>query len=148
MRRLLVMAMLLGGAEPALAEVRPLPVPVVTLYPGDVLDAQRIGFKDFHLTADTPDRFAMTRAQLEGKTARRTLVAGKPIALAHVAGQRVVRKGVPAHAAWQKGALSIDLMVEPLDDGAAGDLIRARNSETGAELRVLVRADGTLVAAP
>lgn len=146
--RIWLVALLMAAAHPALAEVKPLPVPKVTLYPGDVITSATIGFKDFHVTGDTARRFVIDPAQVEGKTAGRTLMAGKPIALAHLAGVKVVRKGALAHALLRRGALAIDLMVEPLEDGAAGQMIRARNNESGTEIRLLVQADGTLEAAP
>lgn len=139
-----LLAVLVLGAGPALAEVKPLPVPVITLYPGDAITTGAIDFKEFHITADTPDRFAMGLPQLQGRTAKRTLLAGKPIALANIKGTDVVRKGVPTHAILRDGALAIDLLVEPLEDGAVGDVVRARNPDSKQEIRLRVRDNGEL----
>lgn len=133
------------AAVPAWAELRPLPVPSLTLYPGDRISADAMIDKVFSVNAANLQSYAIDLRQLEGKYAKRTLVAGQPIALASIKEQDAVQKGVAAPAVFESDGLVIATVLMPLESGAAGALIQARNIESGLTVHARVSGDGRLI---
>lgn len=139
-------AIVLAGTlwQPASADTRNLPVPAVTLYPGDAIDPQALTTKPFTGNAAIWQNYAADRDQLLGMHAKHTLIAGAPIALSAIKPADLVRRGVDAQATFSSGVLEIVSAVTPLESGAAGDVIQVRNPDSGLTLRATVMPDGTL----
>jgi flagellar basal body P-ring formation protein FlgA len=132
-------------AHPAVAELRPLPVPTLTLYPGDRISPDVMAGKVFSVNAASLQSYVVELRQLDGKYARRTLVAGQPIALASIKDRDAVQKGIAASAIYQSGGLVIKTVLMPLESGSAGALIQARNTDSGLIVQARVREDGSLL---
>jgi flagellar basal body P-ring formation protein FlgA len=147
MRWLAAMPVLLW-ATAATAEMRSLPVLSVTLYPGDAISGGMLVDKQFTGTAKVFSGYILDAQELEGKFARRTLVAGLPIARAAVKDRDVVFQGTPAAAVFEAGGLSIQTTLLPLESGAAGQPVRARNPDSGLTVMAVAQADGTLRVGP
>lgn len=118
-----------------------LPVPVVTLYPGDVIT-------DSHLI-DRAFRLAMrvsvdNRLALVGKVARRTLLPGQPIPINAVDDPKIVRRGVPTQVVFRESEMVITGIVEPLQSASVNEMVKARNPDTGLTVVGVVQADGTI----
>ncbi|WNJ91323.1 flagellar basal body P-ring formation chaperone FlgA [Bosea sp. 685] len=118
-----------------------LPVPVVTLYPGDVIT-------DSHLI-DRAFRQAMrvsvdNRLALVGKVARRTLLPGQPIPSNAVDDAKVVRRGVPTQVIFRESEMVITGIVEPLQSASVNEMVKARNPDTGLTVIGVVQANGTI----
>ncbi len=129
---------------PGLAREVVLPVPRVTIYPGDIIsDAMLIELpfrgKDF----DGPG-FAETGTMLIGKVARQTLLPKMPISATGVREPFAVQQGQPAVVIFQSGTLIISATAVPLQAGAAGEVISLRNTDSGTTIRGVVQADGTV----
>jgi flagella basal body P-ring formation protein FlgA len=60
--------------------------------------------------------------------------AGTPLLARQIRPRPVIHRGQLADVLIQDGALSITLKVEALEDGAPGQMIRARNPETRRDL--------------
>ncbi|MQT12759.1 flagellar basal body P-ring formation chaperone FlgA [Segnochrobactrum spirostomi] len=120
-----------------------LPVPAVTIFPGDLIDDSMIVDSGIATGVDHA-AVARDRNQIVGKVARRTLAAGKLIPLNGVADPKVISRGVAIEAVLEEGGLSITTLVMPLQDGAVGSLIQARNVDSGKVISGIVAADGTL----
>ena len=133
-------------ALPATAEEKLLPVPAVTIYPGDLVSELSLQQKIFSVNANNLGSYVTDFSQIKNKYARRTLVAGKPIALTSIKDREAVQRGKPTHVIYQSDGLLISTMLMPLEAGAAGDIIQARNIESGAIVSVTVQPDGSLVA--
>lgn len=131
-----------GMASDAVRQL--LPVPKVTLYPGDPLLPSSISEKLFKVPAAATLTFAMRKEQLAGKVARRTLPAGRPIALRGIRNVEVVKQGRPVQAVYAEDGLIISAEVMPLQSGEPGQVVQARNMDSGRLLQGTVRADGTL----
>lgn len=131
----------------ARAESRNLPVPAATLYPGDAIELQSLQYKAFNGPAPIWRNYALDANALAGKFAKRTLVAGRPIALADIRTPDLVKRGGMVRSTFTSGGLQIATSLMPLQDGAAGDSIEARNMETGVTIHATVSSDGTLVIA-
>jgi len=121
-----------------------LPVPTITLYPGDTITPELIIYRPFTGSEQSFAPFARYANQLAQKSARRTLVAGRPIPLVAVKNPDAVHQGVAATAVYEANGLKIITMLLPLRNAAVGETIEARNIETGTVVRAVVKADGSL----
>ncbi|MFT3988572.1 flagellar basal body P-ring formation chaperone FlgA [Aestuariivirga sp.] len=147
LRRLMAAILLLSC--PALAEVRSVPVASTTLYPGDPVVAETLVDKAFEADAPVFDSFVSSAEQVRNKVARRTIAAGQPIPLASLKPLDMIQRGQPTVAVFQSGGLLISTLLIPLEAGTAGDVVQARNPESGVLVTATVTADGTLaIAAP
>jgi flagellar basal body P-ring formation protein FlgA len=128
----------------ALAEVMSLPVPVRTIYPKDVLRLEDFAFKDYEVN-DVVRRTYLTSVPKGGQvSALRALPAGKPVHLKSLKRMADVRKGEQVVARYASSGIEILGVLVPEQDGMIGDVLRAKNPETGVVLLALVASDGTL----
>ena len=128
----------------AAADIRDLPVPSVTIYPNDIISGSLLVDRRFHVTATSVVGFATSWAGIVGMQSRRRLSAGKPIPLAALSIPVAVRRGAMVSARYSELGFSISASLIALQDGAAGDVIDAKNTASGVLVRALVRPDGTL----
>jgi flagella basal body P-ring formation protein FlgA len=126
------------------ADVRALPVPAATIYPNDIITNAFVTERRFRVTERSVAGFATRRSELVGMQARRRLLAGKPVPLAALGMAQIVKRGAIVSAHYDGEGLSILTTLIALQDGAEGDLIDARNSESGVVVRAMVRGDGSL----
>ena len=129
-------------APAALAEV--LPVPAVTIYPGDTIASDML--TDGNFPVGTAEKFPVVGAQSElvGKVARRTLLAGRLIARNTVGEPDLVQKGKIVSAIYEQGPLIITASVLALQSGALNDAIQVRNIDSGKVIVGTVAADGSI----
>jgi flagella basal body P-ring formation protein FlgA len=146
-----VVAALIAAALAALvvpevraASIEHLPVPAVTIYPGDTIAADMLADGKFPpgTTANYP--VIPSPDALIGKVARRTLLPGRPIARNTVAEPELVQKGKIISAVYRHGALTITASVLALQSGALDDTIQVRNIDSGKVIVGTVRSDGTI----
>ncbi len=152
MKRLLLLAGLLifvGGLlalRPASAQmVSTLPVPGITIYPGDPITDEMLTERRFRLTRASLEAVVAGREMLVGKVARRTLLPGQPITINAVESPKLVRRGVPVRIVFTEGGLTIITYAEPMQSGSAGEVIRVRNTESGTVIVGVVQTDGSIV---
>lgn len=135
-------------APAAAAESQQLPVPKVTLYPGDAIGSDLLVVKSFAMQTDFGPVMRTPEA-LIGKVARRTLVAGKPIPAAYIRDREVIQKGKPVRVVFSTGGLTISSVAVPLQAGVVGDVLTLRNTDSGTIIKGVVEADGSIrVAGP
>ncbi len=134
-------SMFAGGVAEA---AQTIPVPTVTIYPGDII-------RDTMLTErDMPDDFAgrtmtvLDREALVGKTARRTLLPGLPIAVNGIGEPKIVTVGAMVKVVFNEGGLTISTYASALQAGAVGDVISVRNMESGLTVSGTVDRDGSV----
>ena len=136
-------ALLLAPVAPALAEGRPWPVPLVTIHPGETIRDSIIEDREFPGLVDRPQAIDSRRV-LVGKVARRTLVAGQLIPVNAVEDPKLVVRGTPVQVVFAQDGLVISALASPLQSGSVGDLVRARNIDSGLVVVGTVQSDGTL----
>ena len=139
---------LLAGAPLRAAELE-LPVPRVTLYPGDLIGDEQLVGRAF--IAHTVARASVvgSREALVGKVARRTLLPGQPVPVGGVRDPYVVNQGKPAVVVFEADGLSISTSALALQNGGIGDLVSLRNLDSGNVIKGTVAPDGTVrVAGP
>lgn len=139
----------MGGAALSGAAATPtaviLPVPAATIYPGDHISEEMLTEKQFYVQAGRPHSFVEDAAPVIGKVARRTLIAGKPIPNNAFAEPNLLTRGIATEARFVSGGLTISALVVPLQNGALGGVVQARNVDSGQVISGVVQADGTLL---
>jgi len=140
-----LVAVFFALAAPSHAGVVRLPVPNVTLYPGDLLSEELLASRRFKTSATKRAPVALEAEQVIGKVARRTLLRGKPIALHALREPYLVKKGNPVKIVYAVGGLIITTYATSLKSGALGDLIQARNSDSGKIITGVIGRDGSLL---
>lgn len=135
-----------GAAAPLRAQTSEimLPVPTVTLYPGDLISDAHIVERPFRTGLRTPLAAVENRLAIVGKVARRTLLPGQPIPSNGIDDQKLVRRGVPTQVVFRENGLVITGIVEPMQAGAVNEMVKARNPDSGLMVIGVVQADGTI----
>ena len=142
-RLLAALAALLACPAAALAEGRPWPVPLVTIYPGETIRDSILEDREFPETMDRPQAIDSRRV-LVGKVARRTLAPGQLIPINAVEDPKLVVRGTPVQVVFAQDGLVISALASPLQSGSVGETVRARNIDSGLVVVGTVQADGTL----
>lgn len=119
-------------------------MPTRVIYPGETITMASIQEarlkRGSHLTAD----MASSAQELIGKVSRRTLLPGRTIPLAALREVFLVENGKPVEVRFVAGGLVIATTAVPLQDGAAGDMIKVRNMDSGTVFMGVVLADGSI----
>jgi flagella basal body P-ring formation protein FlgA len=131
------------SAAPAAADEM-LPVPVVTIYPGNRISPEMLVDQAFANGTSDRGLYILDAASAVGKVARRTLLPGRVIATNSIAEPDLVNRGVVTRAVFDASGISIVTQVLPLQSGALGAFIQARNIDSGLVISGTVQADGTL----
>ncbi len=123
-------------------------VPTRVIYPGETVDAgalDTVMLKTRRQQNAFGGAVAIDPAQVEGKVARRTLLPGRPIPVSALREAWLVEQGRPVEAVFRAGVLSISATAVALQSGAAGDLVRLRNADSGKVFSGTVLDDGTVL---
>lgn len=140
-----ILGLLAAFCLPAQAGEFTLLVPARTIYPGEAVAA--LVEKTFSLADSRLGNWVTDPAQVRGLQAKRTLVAGKPIAMAALKQPDAVTRGKPARALYRSEGIEIATLLVPLDDAPAGAMVRARNPDSGIVVEALVLDSGELLVA-
>ncbi len=128
----------------AQADMTPIPVPKTTIDVGKRIENSDLVLKDFYVPDNAAKQYVLEQIQVEGHVAKRPLLSGKPIALAFLKDFGLVTQGVPTKVILKLKGLTITTMLIPLESGSAGQVIDARNPESGKTIQAMVSADGNL----
>jgi flagella basal body P-ring formation protein FlgA len=131
-------------AAPAYADELELPVPRVTIYPGDVIGDEQLMERAFIAHTVARGTVFDTRQAVLGKVARRTLLPGQPIPIAGTRDPYVVAQGNMALVIFETGGLTITTNATALQNGGVGDVVTLRNVDSGAIIKGTVASDGTV----
>jgi flagellar basal body P-ring formation protein FlgA len=138
-------ALVLCAAGAAAGERRP--VPNVTIYPGDIIREPMLSDADFP-DAVASSVFATSHESIVGKIAKRTLLPGSAIPLNAIGVPRVVSIGAMVRLVYEEDGLEISTYASALQNGAAGDVISVRNTESGVTISGVIRPDGSIHVGP
>ena len=133
-----------SGCGIAFAETMALPVPIRTIFPGQVIQDADFTQKDFEVSAVAKLNFVVSLDQIQNKEAGKILPVGKAIPLVALAKANDVRKGKETVAHFVADGIDIQGVLSPLRDGVAGERIPCRNPSSGLIVDALVMADGSL----
>jgi flagella basal body P-ring formation protein FlgA len=132
------------GSAPAMANGEPLPVPRITIYPGDEISAEHLTERLFRAGVSSQMGFIARRDVLVGKVARRTLLPGQPIPINSVREPHTVTQGKSALIVYQADGLTITGLGVALQSAGVGDVVSLRNADSGTVIRGIVQADGSV----
>ncbi|MBY5458233.1 flagellar basal body P-ring formation protein FlgA [Rhizobium leguminosarum] len=118
-------------------------VPTTIIYPGDTLSAsqlQEVEVTNPNLAGD----YAKSLSQVEGMVSKRTLLPGRTISVSALREAYTVTRGSSIRLVFSLGAMTISAAGTPLEDGSTGQVVRARNMDSGVIVSGTVLADGTV----
>jgi len=138
-------ALLLVSAGAVLADDAAAPIPVAkqTIYPGDIITEDMITLKPAAQVKGV-GALVTDAESLFGKTARRTLLPGQPIPRVAIREAFVVFQGRTIPVIFHSGTVTITGVAQALESGGAGEMITARNPDSGIVIRGIVQPDGSL----
>jgi flagella basal body P-ring formation protein FlgA len=134
---------LLGLAVPAVADEVVL-IPSRVIYPGETIGLGALKEVTLLPGRHKPDAVITTGQELDGKVAKRTLLPGRYIPANAVREAWLVEQGASVQVYFIAGGLSISATAVTLQPGAAGDLVKVRNVDSGKVFSGTVMADGTI----
>ena len=136
--------LVLGFARAAIGDERRLPVPVVTIHPGDVIKEEMVTERAFAPNLLGVALFVEGRPGLVGRVARRTLLPGQPIPINSVEDPWTIARGTRVKLVLEDNGLSIVTYGSALESGTPGTLISVRNADTGVIIKGVIQPDGTV----
>lgn len=132
-------------ALPTLAGEGTMPVASRTIYPRDVISADMVEERAVVLRSGTAGAYVEAKADIIGKIARQTLLKGALIPVYAVETQKLVANGGQVRIVFRASGLVIVTYGAAMQDGAAGELVRVRNSDSGLIVSGTVQPDGSIL---
>jgi flagella basal body P-ring formation protein FlgA len=133
----------LAGAAPALAQ-EVVFIPNRVIYPGETIDLAVLKEVTLKPGRIVPPAVVFRAPEIEGKVAKRTLLPGRYIPAAALREAWLVEQGAPVQVMFVSGALTISATAVTLQSGAAGDLVKVRNIDSGKVFTGIVMTDGSI----
>ncbi|WP_407942687.1 flagellar basal body P-ring formation chaperone FlgA [Methylobacterium ajmalii] len=121
-----------------------LPVPTVTIYPGDTIKETMLRLQSYPTTYRARAAVIDAPLAIVGRTARRMLLPGEPVPVNAVDDPRLVSRGTPTQMVFEENGLVITAVGQPLQNGGLGETIRVRNTDTNRIVLGTVMADGRI----
>jgi flagellar basal body P-ring formation protein FlgA len=138
-------AVLVFSMPVAAQTTRILPVPSVTIYPGDTIKDSYLVDHDFANDPFAPRQAVIeTRSGLVGKLARLTLLPGQPVPLNAVTEPNVVSNGSRVRVVFEEDGLDIETYAIALQSGSVGEVISVRNPDSGLTISGVIQSDGSV----
>ena len=119
-------------------------IPNRVIYPGETIELAALKQVTLIPGKHKPDAMATRAEELQGKVAKRTLLPGRYIPVSAVRDAWLVEQGASVQVYFTAGALTISATGVTLQPGAAGDLVKVRNIDSGKIISGTVMADGTI----
>jgi len=142
MRALSILSLL--GVAPAGAAGSELVVPVRTIYPGETISAAALTMRAFELRDGQVAAFVRLPNTLDGKVARRTVLAHQPIPVQGIEEPRLALVGRQVRIEFREGGLVITTFGSVLQAGSLGDTISVRVLDGGRTVFGVVQRDGSV----
>ena len=121
-----------------------LPVPTVTIYPGDTIKDSMLRMQAYPATYRARTAVIDASAAIAGRTARRMLLPGEPVPVNAVDDPRLVSRGAPTQMIFEENGLVLTAVGAPLQNGGLGEPLRVRNTDTNRIVLGTVTADGRI----
>jgi len=135
---------MLAALTPTLVRADMLPVPAMTIRPGDVITESMLTERAFPPGYTARFASVVDAGQVIGKSARRMLLPGNPIPYNAVSEPEIVKRGVAARLVFEADGLIITALATPLQSAGAGEHIRVRNVDSGLIVSGVVQPDGSI----
>lgn len=119
-------------------------IPNRVIYPGETIEPGALKQVTLIPGKHKPDAVATNADELDGKVAKRTLLPGRYIPVAAIRDAWLVEQGAAVQVYFIAGGLTISATAVTLQPGAAGDLVKVRNIDSGKIFSGTVMADGSI----
>ena len=119
-------------------------IPNRVIYPGETIELAALKQVTLMAGKHKPDAVATRADELNGKIAKRTLLPGRYIPATAIREAWLVEQGAAVQVFFIAGGLTISATAVTLQPGAAGDLVKVRNIDSGKILSGTVMADGSI----
>jgi flagella basal body P-ring formation protein FlgA len=119
-------------------------IPNRVIYPGETIEPGALKQVTLIPGKHRPDAVATSAGELDGKVAKRTLLPGRYIPVAAIREAWLVDQGAAVQVYFIAGGLTISATAVTLQPGAAGDLVKVRNIDSGKIFSGTVMADGSI----
>ena len=119
-------------------------IPNRVIYPGETIELAALKQVTLMAGKHKPDAVATRAEELNGKIAKRTLLPGRYIPTTAIREAWLVEQGAAVQVFFIAGGLTISATAVTLQPGAAGDLVKVRNIDSGKILSGTVMADGSI----
>lgn len=140
----LLASIMLARSAFAAGEPLKFPVPVTTIYPGDVIKDEMLIERNFAPNIQGASAFINDRAALVGRIAKRTLAAGYLIPINGLEDQKAVTRGAVVKVLVEDDGLVIVTYATSLQSASPGMMVQLRNLDTGVTIRGVVQQDGSV----
>jgi flagella basal body P-ring formation protein FlgA len=130
------------AALPAAAADQVLPVPVATIYAGDVIKPTMLRDQTFPENYRPRQPIVDSAARAVGKIARRTLLPGETIPSIALEEAKLVTRGAPTVIVFEEHGVTISTQGTALANAAVNEPISVRNTATGRVVQGIVLPDG------
>lgn len=121
-------------------------VPVTIIYPGQEIETGQVQAIDV-TNPNLIEGYARTVKEVTGMITTKTLLPGRTIMVSALRQPYTVKRGDKIILLYDNGGLRITASGTPLADAITGDLIKARNTDTGVIISGTVMADGSILVA-
>lgn len=142
--RTVVLALAMLGSAAVAAEQEVVLVPNRVIYPGEAIAIAALKEITLKPGKVRPDGVATLADELDGKVAKRTLLPGRYIPVAALREAWLVERGASVQVVFATGPLVISAAAVTLEPGAAGDVVKVRNLDSGKVFTGTVMADGSI----
>lgn len=147
-RRALLAAMLLATGlslgAPAAGAAETVLVPVRPIYPGETVTLSALREVVLKPGKQIPAAVAFRAEDLDGKVARRTLLPNRYVPVNSLREAYLVEQGAPVQVVFETGGMTISATAICLQSGAAGDVVKVRNLDSGKMFTAIVTGNGTV----
>ena len=126
------------------ATAEELPIASRTIYPRDIIGADMLAMRPASPQTVASGLYVETPAEAVGKVARQTLLKGAYIPAQALDVAKLVINGGQVRIVFKAGDIVIVAYGSAMQDGTLGELIRARNSDSGLIVSGVVEADGSI----
>lgn len=118
-------------------------VPTEVIYPGETVTGARV--EEVEVTnPNLAGDYAKSIDQVVGRVTKRTLLPGRTISVSALREAYTVTRGSKVRLIFNVGNMTISAAGTPLEDATTGQVIRARNMDSGIIVSGTVLADGTI----
>lgn len=119
-------------------------VPTQIIYPGEEIDARRLERVEV-TNKNLAQGYANEISQVQGLVTTRTLLPGRTIMIGGLKQPSAIKRGDKILLVYDNGVLRITASGTPLAEGAVGELIQVRNTDTGVILSGTIMPDRSVL---
>lgn len=120
-------------------------VPQNMIYPGETISSDMVKLVDV-INPNLKPGYAKVIAQVDGLVTTKTLLPGRTIPVSALRQAYLVERGETVKLVYSANGIILTAQAIALQNGALGEMVRARNVDSGLTILATIMADGNLKA--